>query len=185
MREIDRFYPKAFLDRYGVDLAEALGREAEARARLLEALAGLEPERFAAPREGGGWSPAEIAEHLSLADRGFAAAIAAAAHGRRPYEQRRGRLGPTGRPVAPDEATPTGRLADGDAAERALRESGEALRAAVARAEAAGTLGTPCLGHAFFGPLTPLELVRLTTWHLNHHRRQLPPATGAGAAPPS
>jgi hypothetical protein len=81
--------------------------------------------------------------------------------------------------VAPDLAE-AARVTPAAAAERLARA---AAAAAGALRRAAAERPSARVRHAYFGPLAPLDALRLVSAHTRHHARALEALAGAGRAP--
>lgn len=161
----------------------------QALARFTTTLSELDEESWVRPYAPGKWSPAVISQHLAL----YYEAGARALRGELELQYR---VGPAWRTVlrwfllphmlfhgtipvrsrAPREVRPEGEpLPRSEALER--------LRAGVAEAEEAiranaGRRGVR-VGHPYFGKISPLRFLRLSTVHMDHHRRQVELAAAA------
>ena len=130
----------------------------------------------------GGWSRAEIAEHLAIA---YDPPLSELSGGpgfrvRLPWWKRRYlrwkvlplilRGGFPARAPAPREIRPSSALSEPEPAARRLREQAERF---LGRLAASCEAGDVRLTHAYFGKLSARELTTLLTSHVRHHRRQL------------
>ena len=172
MKEIENYFPKAFLARQGTTF-EALKTRLESVGNdFVTALNEADDETLYAPVAEGKWSPAEIADHLVRANRLFSRALDAALSGEEMVEMPRGKVTDDGRPIAPTEEEPE--------SDRARAELTEDFTASVdelsqfgARMQSEGKLEQDCLDHSFFGPMIGLEVLQLAAWHVRHHTKQL------------
>ena len=151
---------------------------------VADALRRLDPADWTVPVRPGKWTPAEIAHHLALAyepplselDGGAGYALRIPWWKRRLLRWkflggivRRGEF-PWGAP-APREIRPRPETLDqGDAVGR-LREAAGLLEKRLAEARAQRRVR---LKHAYFGPLTPRQTLKLLAAHAYHHEKQLP-----------
>ncbi len=166
----------------------------EAVARFAERLDGIDAERWRTPRGPGAWSPAEVAEHILLS---FEVVIAE-------LEGRGGvtvRTGPFMRTIlrwvllphilfhrsvplrarAPREVRPVGFGAGPAEAAARIRERAADFEAMIEKAASdPGAVVT----HPYFGRLRPLQALRFSAVHLDHHRRQVEESLAAGPARP-
>ncbi len=163
-------------------LARAATDHRRAIAECAAAIRGVAPPRWSEPARPGGWTRAEISEHLAIA---YAPALSEIAGGpgfavRLPWWKRsvlrwvvmpkirRGGF-PRGAP-APREIRPV--ASSPDPARAATRLVGQAERflddLAIASRERRVRIT-----HPYFGKLSARDAVRLLTAHAHHHRRQL------------
>jgi len=172
--------------RKSLPLELALARHRDAVAAFLSSAAATEPDAWSRPASEGKWSPAQIAEHLSLAveavkrelDRGPSMRIVLPAWKR--FLLRRtvlpGLLA-TGRfPAgvrAPREIRPAVSTATREETLRRLEIAASELEASCRQDPRGGTLR---LSHPYFGALPASDLIRILAWHALHHRAQLPGA---------
>lgn len=171
-------------------LASAIEEHRKAVADCVAAIRALAPDDWGQPARPGGWTRAEIAEHLAIS---YGPPLAELSGGpgfaiRLPWWKRqalrwtvlpkilRGGF-PKGAP-APREIRPASTSPDPETAALRLFE-----RAAVflERLEDAGRQRSLRLTHAYFGRLTAVDAVRILTSHAHHHRRQLSSKAGHGA----
>ena len=165
------------------DWASLLTRHSDAVDDFCRAAGRLADPRWLRPIAPGKWTPAEITSHVSQAYRVVRDELAGQA-GMRLLGSRfqrfvlRHTLLPrllAGQPFprgvrAPRETRPQEVAADPVQALFTLRESARSLADELsARAGA----GTACLTHAYFGPLSARQGIRLLTMHTRHHARQL------------
>jgi uncharacterized damage-inducible protein DinB len=156
----------------------------EATRRFADSVRSLPTGAWSRSRGDGRWSPAEVTEHLSLA---FDAAVRQMAGGER-MAPRAGtvmqallrwfllphivfhRSFPL-RARAPREIRPTSSDSDPGSAMDRFAAKAEAFEAAIAELAARERRRT--LEHPYFGRITPLQMLRFSTAHVEHHRRQL------------
>ena len=163
-------------------VADAVAEHRKAVADCVATIRAIGPGEWAEPVRPGGWTRAEIAEHLAISyaplvselagDPGFAVRL--------PWWKRqflrwkflpnilRGRF-PRGAP-APREIRPGTASADPEVASRRLAEQAETFLACF---EGACGKRRVRLTHPYFGKLSARDVLRLLTSHANHHRRQL------------
>jgi hypothetical protein len=163
-------------------LARASAEHRRAVADCSSAIRSLEPGQWREPARPGGWTRAEIAEHLAIA---YGPPLSELSGGpgfavRLPWWKwrllrwkvlpsiRRGGF-PKGAP-APREIRPASSSEDPDRAARRLAEQAEVF---LQRLEASCRERPVRLTHAYFGKLSAVDVVRLLTSHAHHHRRQL------------
>jgi len=171
------------VSRIGLEQAAAEHRAAiEDAARAIEA---QPPASWAVARDGGKWSPAEIAEHLAQSYEPLFEELAGRAgfQIRLPWWKRRlvrfsvlpkifaGRF-PKGAP-APRESRPKGFAATPAEAARRLRGSAARFETEVTEAHRTRRVR---LMHPYFGKLTAPQTFRLLAVHAAHHRAQFPGA---------
>jgi hypothetical protein len=161
----------------------ALAEHRAAAAAFCAAARALPDAAWTAPLREGGWSPAEIAEHLRLTyvqvihELGGGAAMAPRAsqawqrlfrwvvlphilfHRSIPVRAR-----------APRETRPTLAVVDREAL---LAEFEMSARDFERGAEPAAQRGSPSFTHPYFGAISPLKAVRFVAIHIDHHRRQI------------
>lgn len=160
---------------------------AEHRAAVDTASGAIEtqdPARWKEPVAAGKWTPAEIAQHLSLS---YAPAIEELGGGAgfpvrlswlpRTFARAvvmprilRGRF--PRRAPAPRETRPRGGAPDPAAGADALRRSAAEFERRLAEAHAAGSARVT---HPYFGRLDAVTILRILAVHAAHHRAQLPP----------
>jgi len=173
MREIASHFPKDSLARQGTTFADLEQRLQKVSNAFLQTLAEVEEANFYKPVAAGKWSPAELTDHLVKANELFGRALENAVEGKDVIVMERGKVTDDGRPLSPAAEEPT---ADRPRPEliRAFEESFNYLKAAGAKAESADRLNEVCVDQSFFGPMTGLECLQLSAWHIRHHTKQLP-----------
>jgi hypothetical protein len=163
-------------------LARASAEHGQAIADCLSAIRGVETARWNEPARPGGWTRAEIAEHLAIAygpplselDGGAGFAVRLPWWKRRLVRWkalpliRRGGF-PKGAP-APREIRPVATSADPEQAARRLADQAEAFLDRIASASRERRVR---LTHAYFGKLSAHDVLTLLTSHAHHHRRQI------------
>jgi hypothetical protein len=169
---------------FGRTFEDTVADHREAMASAVGAVRAVDSRLWDAPRAPGKWSPAEIAEHLSLSyapllaelDGGAGYALRLTGWKLRlarwrylPVILERGVFPPGGR--APREARPAGHSASPEAAAARLAESASHFERRLTEAQASGPVR---LTHAYFGKLAAPQILRLLAVHARHHRRQLP-----------
>lgn len=171
MKQIEEYFPRALLERYGASVAEA-GAHAEAAVEeVMARLEALGEERMAKPVAPGKWSPLQVADHLHRVNLVAIDGIRRVKGGEEPVRTERGYLGPdgglvVGLPGAEPAANPDFASVAAD-----LRRSNAALVEAAALAEGEGLTATVVNVNPFFGELTPLDSVRMAALHARHHIR--------------
>jgi hypothetical protein len=155
--------------------------------RYRERIERLSPELWRQRRPGGGWSPAEITQHLILS---YEIALRNLRGGPAP-ERLAGPVSSTllrwfllphiffhrtlPRSRAPREARPSGEPGSPTEALERMRELGAELAEAALSPET----DRKRLRHPYFGPISPYQFLRLTTVHLDHHGRQVGELAGS------
>ncbi len=166
-----------------VDLQRALHTHHVAAEAFLAAAATVPTAEWSRPRRPGKWSPAQVAEHVTLAYEANRGVL----HGRAPAASAPRLLRPLIRRFGLGPVLRRGRFIPGSKSPKAFQPSASPpppdvllvrLRAAMEAFEADATaLGTTALDHPFFGRLSLLDFVRLQEIHTEHHRGQLAPAS--------
>lgn len=151
--------------------------------RFLAEADGVDEASWMRPPDSGQWSPAQIAEHLSLVYRALLAELRGEGSlalrsppWRRmlfrwlllPHVLFHRRI-PSGAP-APRETRPASPLAEREDLLRRLRERAEHFEREL---DAARRVGRGRLTHPYFGALSPLQTLRFCALHLEHHREQI------------
>lgn len=173
MKEIEAHYPKAFLARQGATFKDLESRLKTVVATFTGAVELLEDAIFYKPIVQDKWCPAEIADHVVKANKLFTRALKTALRGDDIIQMARGRITDAGLPISPREAEPLPTRERADLA-RALSETASELIEAARESHEAQKLADQCIDHAFFGPMTGLEVLQLAAWHIRHHEKQLP-----------
>jgi DinB superfamily len=144
---------------------------------------GVPQDSWDRPLAEGKWTPAEVTAHLSESYRILRSELATGlGMGLRLGRMRRWvfrhtilpRILASGRfprgARAPRETRPLQIVSDISAAVEALTDEAEAFAAEL---NARAALGTVHLTHAYFGPMSATQAMRLVTVHTRHHARQL------------
>lgn len=172
MKEIDELFSKVFLARQGVTWAALQARLRSAGDDFVDALGAVDEAAFYTA-EPGKWTPAQLADHVVQAGGLFAYALERSCDGRKVLVMPRGRVTEDGRAVAPAQEEPAADRARAD-----LMQVFETMlvrtQKASERAAQADLSSTVCLDQSFFGPMTGLEVLQLSAWHIRHHTKQLP-----------
>lgn len=170
--------------RSGRTFEETAADHREAIASAVRAVRSVDAQIWETPGAPGKWSPAEIAEHLSLAyppllaeldgGEGYALRVKGwkqlvARWRYLPVILERGIFPPGVR--APREARPVGHSATPEAAAARLAKSASDFERRLTEARASGPVR---LTHAYFGKLAAPQILRLLAVHARHHRKQLP-----------
>lgn len=159
----------AFLTAFGATPGEAsarLRREID----TFEEAARSHEQVWLTPCSDGAWSPAQLTEHVLLANESFGKVIHLLGSGRALPEvpHTPGHL-VNGRAVAPPMLQPGPGLPWHELAGRWQEVHARLLRAARTGASPGRTFW-----HPYFGALDALGWTRVAAWHTRHHRRQLP-----------
>jgi hypothetical protein len=157
------------------DLDACLHSLEGSRAELLGLLDEVDDATFSRQSGNGGWSAAQIAEHIALSERSAAKVIRFLRNaGDRPLPTRpveEGKRREDGRAIAPQMVTPQGQLtraevlATLDDARGSLVHETTQSRAVIDAA--------PTFPHPFMGQLTALGWLQMMAWHEPHHIQQL------------
>jgi hypothetical protein len=157
------------------DLDACLHSLDQSRVELRTLLDSLDDAAFLHKSDSDTWSPAQIAEHIALAERSAAKVIRFLRNAgnrqipARPVEE--GRRREDGRAVAPDMVTPTGELSRAEVL-AALDDARGSLVRESTQSRAVIDAG-PAFPHPFAGQLTALGWLRLMAAHEPHHIKQL------------
>ena len=163
-----------------------------ALAAYVDAAEGLPEAAWTEPWAAGKWTRAEVTEHLCLAYEALLTELRTGVGMKprlSPWRQKvtrwillphilHHRTFPV-RAVAPRETRPASAQADRFAALRRLRVLAERFEAELDGARRAGAVA---LTHPYFGAVEPIKGLRFCAVHLDHHRRQVASARGAGSA---
>lgn len=186
MKQIEEYFPRELLERYGSTL-EAAGAEAmKAVDGVIGRLEALAPEQLSQPVAPGKWTPLEVADHLHRVTLLYIDGLEQATRGEPPVRHERGFVAADGALLAQvpgAEPVPGRGLAEVGAD---LRASTTALTEAAAAAVAAGAEDSVAHVNPYFGELTPLATVQMAALHARHHRKRhldhltvdAPPAAG-------
>lgn len=149
----------------------------ESTTALKLAFGDFDPDAFMQKPNNGGWSAAEVAEHLSISDKSAYIAMIKnpVPSDRNPLEKyalfEERRKAASARYEAPDAARPTGKFKN---PEEAI-ESWHSTRLRIMELIKTEDLTMTCGGfeHPKLGWMTRLEWLVFMTWHGDHHRNQL------------
>lgn len=187
MRQVEEYFPRALLERYGATVAEAGVEAARAVEGVIALLEALPAPRLSEPVAPGKWTPLEVADHLHRVTLLYLDGIVAARRGERPVRHERGWMADDGALTALLPGAEPRPDVDLATVARDLRSSTAALVEAAAEAVAAGAGESVCHVNPYFGELSPLGVVQMAALHARHHRkRHLDPLrqdAGAQAAP--
>lgn len=172
MKEIEELFPKAFLARQGSSFERLQERLRLVGEEFVAALGAVDEMMFYTSKAGK-WTPAQIADHVVRANRLFGKALEGVFDGHEVLVMARGRITEDGRPLAPAEEEPLPDQARGDLI-RDFEHTLEQLVMAGERTARADLVSEVCIDQAFFGPMTGLECLQLSAWHIRHHTKQLP-----------
>jgi len=177
MPQISEYFDKSFLEREGTDLGTVLQSLEKSKQIFLTTLEGVSDKALHLSPAEHRWSPAQVADHVIRANLFFLEALELAleraTNPSLPIPTApKGQLSGEGKPMAPEEEAPR---AGRSRAELILdlEQSVSQLEHIGPRLEAAGQLGKLAREVHFFAPMTALELLRLASWHMRHHTRQL------------
>ena len=177
MPQITDYFDKTFLEREGSDLGTVLDSLEKSKQKFLSTLEGVPEGRLQLSPAEHKWSPAEVADHVIRANFFFLEALKLALErAKNPSlpipSAPKGRLSSEGKPVAPEEEV---LRAGRSRAELLLdlEQSVSQLEHIGPRLEESGQLNKLARELPFFAPMTALELLRLASWHMRHHARQL------------
>lgn len=172
MDQIEEYFPRGLLERYGDSLAAA-GSHAEAAVEeVISRLEEMGEERRATPVAPGKWTPLQVADHLHKVNVVAKQGMERVMGGEQVVRTERGYIGTDGGLIVGLAGAEPG--ADPELAQVAadLRASNRALLEAAVAADAAGLTATVVNVNPFFGELTPLDTVRMAALHARHHIRQ-------------
>ena len=173
MKEIDEHFPKAFLARQGTTFEELEERLQKVGHGFITTLSEVGDNAFYTPVAEGRWSPAKLADHLVKANELFKRCLRNVAEGEKIIKMERGKVTEDGRPLSPAAEEPAPDRPRSELV-AAFKETLEQLTTAGAQVEGAGQLDKVCVDQSFFGPMTGLETLQLSAWHIRHHTKQLP-----------
>ena len=177
MPQIIEYFDKSFLEREGPDLDSVLQSLERSKQKFLSALEQVPEDLLHHSSAEGKWSPAEVADHVCRANFFFLEALNLALERTKnpslPIPTApKGQLSSEGKPMAPEEESPrAGRSRAGLTSD--LEQSVGLLGEIGPQLEDAGQLDKLARELHFFAPVTALELLRLASWHMRHHARQL------------
>ena len=160
----------------------------ESRAGVYAAIDGIGAERLERVPEGGGWTAAQVVQHLALAEsktsQYLAARLGKAIAGGLAHEQDESSVLATaeglenpGSLTAPEVVTPAAVVAAGDAI-AALRASHDDVRS-VLRSADGWALADVQTRHALFGPMNMYQSILLIGYHDRRHTPQIARAVAA------
>lgn len=172
MKQIDEYFPRALLERFG-DSVTAAGAHAEAAVEeVISRLVALGAKRAAAPVAPGKWTPLQVADHLHRVNLLAIEGMQRVSRGEQPVRNDRGFVGADGGLVVGLADAEPASQPDLDNVVAALRVSTAALAQAAVAAEAAGLRNEVVNVNPFFGELSPLDSVRMAALHARHHIRK-------------
>jgi len=177
MPQITEYFDKSFLEREGPDLGTVLQSLEKSKQKFLSTLEGVSDEALQRSPAEHKWSPAQVADHVIRANLFFLEALELALErADNPSipipTAPKGRLSSEGKPLAPEEEAPRAHRSRAELVEN-LEQSVRQIEHIGPQLEAAGQLDKLARELHFFAPMTALELLRLASWHLKHHVRQL------------
>lgn len=161
-------------------LESAHAEHRAARRRVLAAALAVPEGRWALPRAPGKWTPAQVCEHLALADEAAVRELETGHAMRQPLPPWKRTLlrwtvlrwivwtGRFPRALAPRETRPPACSAEREALLARLSAAGPRMESLIA-SERGGARFT----HPYFGVLDARTSLRLLARHLTHHARQL------------
>ncbi len=157
----------ALLDSMG-DTPEAAAERLQHEVQTFESVARARADWFE-PRAGGAWSPAQLTEHVLLANASFAKVVHLLGSGRDlPDVPRAPSTMQNGRIVAPAFLVPGPGVAWEELEARWRDVHARFVAAAAHPADLTRTFW-----HPSFGELNAFGWTRAAAWHTRHHRRQL------------
>lgn len=177
MPQISEYFDKSFLEREGADLGTVLLSLEKSKQKFLSTLEGVPDEALQLSPAEHKWSPAQVADHVIRANFFFLEALELALERTKnptlPIPTApKGQLSSEGKPMAPEEEAPRAGRSRSELVTDLERSVGE-LEYLGPPLEAAGQLDKLARELHFFAPMTALELLRLASWHMRHHARQL------------
>jgi hypothetical protein len=172
MRQIEEYFPRALLERYGATVAEAGTKAARVVDGVITCLEALPAERLKEPVAPGKWTPLEVADHLHRVTLLYLDGVMAARRGEEPVRHERGWITDDGGLAALLPGAEPRPGVDLAMVTRDLRASTAALLEAAADAVAAGASERVCHVNPYFGELTPLGVVQMSALHARHHQRR-------------
>lgn len=170
-KQIEEYFPRALLERYGDDLGAAAARAEAAVEEVISRLQQFGPEHANLPVAPGKWSPLQVADHLHRVNLIAIQGMERVKSGGEPVRTERGSIGSDGgllmglSGAEPED----GLTLEGVAAD--LRESNRALAVAAREAVASGLADVVVNVNPFFGELTPLDSLRMAALHARHHTK--------------
>jgi hypothetical protein len=169
MRQIEQYFPRELLERYGSTVEEAGAEATKAVDGVLGRLEALTPEQLEQPVAPGKWTPTEVVDHLHRVTLLYLEGLEQAANGGQPERHERGFIGDDGALMA---LIPGAEPVPG----RSAAEAAADLRASTARlieaAGAAGSAASVVHVNPYFGELSPLGVVQMAALHARHHRKR-------------
>ncbi len=176
MPQIIEYFDKTFLEREGSDLETTLESLERSKQKFLSVLEQVPDERLQLAPAEGRWSPAQITDHVIRVNQICVSALdLSLERAKNPSlpipTSPKGQLSSKGKPMAPDEEP----RADRTRAELVtnLEQSVQQLEQIGPQVEQAGQLENLAREMPFFAPMTALELLKLASWHMRHHAKQL------------
>ncbi len=179
MSQIEEYFPRSLLERYGLNMTEAHASAVAAIESVIAQLELLEAPTLLAPVAPGKWSPLEVADHLYRATLLFIDGVEGAARGEVPHHHDKGSVAADGALEAqvPGAAPVPGRSLQ--EVRNDLRTSTSDLAQAVSAAHEQGAAERVAQVNPYFGELTPLGCLQMAALHARHHRkRHLDPLMG-------
>lgn len=172
MRQIEEYFPRQLLERYGSTVAEAGAEATKAVDGVIGRLEALAPERLSQPVAPGKWTPLDVADHLHRVTLLYLEGLRQATQGEQPERHERGFVADDGALMAlvPGAEPVPGRSLTDVVAD--LRASTAALTDAAEAAVASGAAQSIAHVNPYFGELTPLGTVQMAALHARHHRKR-------------
>lgn len=171
--EIKDYSSKSFLAKQGMNFIPLVEQLAKLLSAFEQNLDQLDDEQFYKPLQKDKWTPAEIADHIIRSQQIFARAIRDSLAGQAILIMPKGSVSKEDKPLSPEQLLPIARRGRIDLCKE-LWSSYAALKEAGSQASHENRLAETCMIHAFLGPLSILESLQLSAWHVRHHNRQLP-----------
>ena len=169
MRQIERYFPRELLERYGSTVEEAGAEAMKAVDGVLGRLNDLTPEQLVQPVAPGKWTPTEVVDHLHRVALLYLEGLEQVAQGGKPERHELGFIGDDGalKALLPGAEPVSGRSA---------AEVATDLRASTARLIEAAGAAAPETGvvhvNPYFGELSPVGVVQMADLHARHHRKR-------------
>ena len=173
-RQIDEYFPRALLARFGGTLPEATTAAGDAVERFIAVLLRLDQGVLTRPVAPGKWTPLGYTEHMTRVTDIWSHDIASVMTGGAPERHPKGAVDAEGNLLVTvpgaEPCTGDGRPAAELVAE--LRSATERLGELARNAEQSGFGAAVVHVNPYFGELTPLGCMQLAATHAHHHRKR-------------